>query len=58
MNKPVNILVTGARGQIGTELVKALRQRYGHESVIASDLNLEDMAYGYSSRWVSMDTSI
>ena len=32
------ILVTGALGQIGTELVEALRKQYGSSSVIASDL--------------------
>ena len=32
------ILVTGALGQIGTELVPALRERYGTERVIATDL--------------------
>ena len=29
-----NILVTGAAGQIGTELVTALRQRYGKDAVV------------------------
>jgi nucleoside-diphosphate-sugar epimerase len=33
-----NILVTGALGQIGSELVTALRQRYGAGHVIASDI--------------------
>ena len=33
MNK---ILVTGAVGQIGTELVQALREKYGKESVVAA----------------------
>ncbi len=33
-----NILVTGALGQIGTELTAALRQKYGNNNVIASDL--------------------
>ncbi len=32
------ILVTGARGQIGTELITALRQRYGRDNVLATDL--------------------
>tara|TARA_B100001093_G_scaffold349099_1_gene333705 strand:+ start:91870 stop:92823 length:954 start_codon:yes stop_codon:yes gene_type:complete len=32
------ILVTGALGQIGTELVEALRQKHGPEAVIATDL--------------------
>ncbi len=33
-----NILVTGALGQIGTELTKALRSKYGSHHVIASDI--------------------
>ena len=32
------ILVTGALGQIGTELVEALRTRYGADAVVASDV--------------------
>ena len=36
------ILVIGSRGQIGTELVDALRKIYGQENVISSDLKNED----------------
>ena len=32
------ILVTGALGQIGTELVEALEERHGHGNVIATDV--------------------
>lgn len=33
------ILVTGSLGQIGTELVLAMRERYGTQNIIASDLH-------------------
>ena len=37
------ILVTGALGQIGSELVMKMREIYGNENVIATDLRkLED----------------
>jgi len=36
------IVVTGAAGQIGTEMVSALRARYGTESVLATDIRIPD----------------
>ena len=39
MDRPSGrVLVTGALGQIGTELVEVLRQKHGHRSVIATDI--------------------
>lgn len=43
------ILILGACGQIGTELTQALRDRYGNNNVIASDIrkyNTETMSAG------------
>src|SRR5579872_1578910 len=39
-----NILVTGAFGQIGSELVPALQQRYGSERVVLSDIKIAPRA--------------
>lgn len=36
--RKTKILITGAFGQIGTELTVALRERYGRENVLATDL--------------------
>jgi nucleoside-diphosphate-sugar epimerase len=35
-----NILVTGAFGQIGSELVPALQQRYGADHIVVSDIRM------------------
>lgn len=40
------ILVTGALGQIGSELVRELRGRYGDDSVVASDIKMPSRAEG------------
>lgn len=34
------ILIIGSNGQIGSVLTKTLRQKYGHDNVIASDIHL------------------
>ena len=44
-----SILVTGALGQIGSELVPALRERYGAERVVASDLRMPAKGAGWTA---------
>ena len=46
MTEP-HILVIGAFGQLGTELVPALAQRYGSEAVVASDLREQPCDYSF-----------
>jgi len=49
------ILVTGAFGQIGTELVIALQNKYGKEHVIAMDINIPDGFDGISEKFDILD---
>jgi len=50
------ILVTGALGQIGTELVEALRDKHGASSVIASDIrSIQDEMTTSQGPYVTLD---
>lgn len=40
------IVVTGAAGQIGTEMVSALRDRYGRHAVLATDIRIPENSAG------------
>ena len=51
------ILVTGAAGQIGSELTLALRRRYGGESVIASDIKAPDETLRDSGPFERLDVT-
>ena len=48
------ILVTGALGQIGTELVLALQEKYGKDKIIASDLKETE---NYDGEFVKCDVT-
>ncbi len=49
------ILVIGAGGQIGTELVNALREKHGNDNVVAADLGEECPAGLVGGPYVKMD---
>jgi nucleoside-diphosphate-sugar epimerase len=49
------ILVTGALGQIGSELVPALRDRYGVDHVVASDIRMPAVAQGLHGPFAYVD---
>lgn len=50
------ILVTGAAGQVGSELVPELRRIYGQDSVLATDIHVPDDAEGPYQALDCMDT--
>jgi nucleoside-diphosphate-sugar epimerase len=54
-DNPKKILVTGAFGQIGTELVLALQNKYGKENVIAMDINVPENFDGVSEKFDILD---
>lgn len=49
------ILVTGAFGQIGTELVVALQDKYGKENIVAMDINVPNEFDGISEKFDILD---
>lgn len=51
------ILIIGACGQIGTELVMALREKYGNETVIASDIREGGLELMQSGPFVIADAT-
>ena len=51
------ILITGALGQIGSELVPALRERYGTERIVASDLRMRPPQLGNEAAYEHLDCS-
>src|SRR4030042_2035890 len=53
--KTQKILVTGACGQIGTELVRVLRQRYGRDNVVATDIAEPSPALKAAGPFASLD---
>jgi len=52
---PPRVLVTGASGQIGTELVPYLREKYGSENIVASDVKLTTRNQALDGPFVFLD---
>jgi len=50
-----NVLVIGAGGQIGTELVLALRKKHGYQNVVAADIKIECPSLLIGGPYVQMD---
>ena len=59
MTRKINrILVTGALGQIGSELTAELRKRYGRDNVIASDIRSDvSSSVVLGGPWVMLDVT-
>ncbi|HLR64830.1 MAG TPA: NAD-dependent epimerase/dehydratase family protein [Pseudogracilibacillus sp.] len=51
----MKVLITGAHGQIGTELVLALRKRYGVDQVIATDIRHLDNEVSTKGIFIKLD---
>ncbi|MGQ0814978.1 MAG: NAD-dependent epimerase/dehydratase family protein [Gemmatimonadota bacterium] len=51
------ILVTGAAGQVGSELVPELRRIYGESAVLATDVRVADDADGFYQQLDCMDAA-
>jgi nucleoside-diphosphate-sugar epimerase len=52
------ILVTGALGQIGSELVPALRERYGADRVVASDIRMPPRSFNSDGPFEYVDCTV
>lgn len=51
------ILITGALGQIGSELTMKLRETYGHDNVIATDIKKNDSEAAESGPFETVDVT-
>lgn len=59
MTREMNrVLVTGALGQIGSELTEELRKRYGRDNVVASDIRSDESSpLVTGGTWIELDVT-
>ena len=55
--KAPKVLITGGGGQLGPGLARLLREQYGHENVVLSDVRKPNNPEAYNGPWKYADVT-